>query len=276
MEQIESESKFIWRFIWHILITPWTLIEVLFRKKRIDNILKPFNELFHFIFEPKFTITIIILNFLVHIIGTLFLNENIYVTLMNFPADLFTWQRLYSFVSYGFLHAGWAHLIGNSVGIFIFGRVVERKLSVGKMFLIYFGGMVFSGVFNSIISLFVLSENIPMVGASGALMALVAAAILVDPFYLTYELILPLPVMIAGWITIYADVVGVLSGVNDNIAHFAHIGGYISVTLTLYFLERGEREHFKKGLIINLVSIGLFLVLIFLMRQGVLPCLLFC
>ena len=261
MEEIESETKFIWKTVLHILLTPVTLILILFGKKEFKDLFQPFLDIVKFIFEPKFTITIIIINIIIFIINYL-LDNSLTKTFANYPADLIG-LKLYTLVTAGFLHADPIHLLVNMLGIFIFGRVVERKLGPIKTGLIYFGALIISSLFSSLINLFILKNNVPGIGASGALMGLVAAAILLDPFYITYELIIPLPVMVVGWIAIYADLTGIINRVQDNIGHFAHLGGFISIALLMFLLGVDDRRKLAKGLLINLVSLGIGLIIYF-------------
>lgn len=262
-KQINSESKFIWKFILHIILTPVTFILVLFGKKKFSELFKPFAELFKFITEPKITLTLIILNIIIYIVS-LFLSENTFKLFISYPSDLLS-ARAYTLITSGFLHANLAHLLGNMLALFIFGRIVERRLGSGKTLGIYFGALLISGIFTSVIDL-IRGQNIGGLGASGAIMGLVSAAILLDPFYITYELILPLPVMFVGWITIYFDIAGILNPVNDGIGHFAHMGGFISVALLLFFLEKNQQNKMKKGLLINVISLliaGLLYIFLF-------------
>ena len=114
--------------------------------------------------------------------------------------------------------------------------------------------MILSMIFTSLIHSLFLNDNIPGLGASGAIMGLIAAAILLNPFYLTYEAIIPLPIMLIGWLTLYADITGILNPLEDGIGHFAHLGGFLSIGLLLYLLGIDERAKMKKGIIINIAS----------------------
>ena len=254
MEDIESESKFMWRFIWGILMTPFNLILVLFGKKGFNDLFKPFSDLFKFIFQPKFTISIIIINIILFIVSTCFLSDHALNNLINYPSDLL-YFRFHTLITAGFLHANLGHLIGNMVGIFIFGRVVERKLGFFKTSLIFFGALIISSLFESLIHLFIIGDNVGGLGASGALMGLISTAILLNPFYFSYELIIPLPIMITGWLAIYGDITGVLNPSQDSIGHFAHIGGFISIGLLMFLIGIDERSKLKRGLIINIISL---------------------
>ena len=86
-------------------------------------------------------------------------------------------------------------------------------------------------------------------------MGIIAAAILLDPFYLTWELILPLPIMVVGWLTIAADILGILNPVEDGIGHFAHLGGFLSIVLLLYLFGAADRKKIRKGFVVNVVSL---------------------
>jgi membrane associated rhomboid family serine protease len=250
--EIESESKFIWKFVLHVLLTPFTLILVLFKKKEFKDVFRPISELFNFITEAKITLTLIITNIVMFIVS-IFFSEKTFDALISYPSNLFS-SKVYTLITSGFLHINLAHLLGNMLALFIFGRIVERKLGPTKMTIIYFGALLISGIFTSAIDL-IRGQNIGGLGASGAIMGLVSAAILIDPFYFTYELILPLPVMVVGWLTIYMDISGILNPVNDGIGHFAHMGGFISIAILLFFMEYEERTKLKKGLIINGLSL---------------------
>ncbi len=262
MAEIRSESKFIWKFIWQIIITPITLLFILFRKKEAKELFRPFIDLGKFIFEPKVTFFIIVINVIIFI-ASLFFSEALFNTLVNYPSDLFS-KRWYTLFTAGFLHASLGHLLGNVLGIFLFGRVVEKALGPLKTALIYLGALLISSLFSSIIYLFIFQDNTGGLGASGALMGLVSAAILLSPFYITYELIIPLPIMIVGWIAIYADISGIISPAQDNIGHLAHLGGFLSIALLVFFLGAEDKGKLKKGLWINLGSLVLGVLLYFL------------
>jgi membrane associated rhomboid family serine protease len=84
----------------------------------------------------------------------------------------------YTLVTAEFLHAGWAHLIGNLIFLFAFGRSIEDL--VGRMpFLLSFvslGGLAFIGSW-----LMNPGSPIPIVGMSGALSFLIGTYTVVFP-----------------------------------------------------------------------------------------------
>lgn len=265
MSKIKSETEFMWKIIFHILILPITFFRALFGRCEWNELLKPLKLFVSFILEAKFTLGIILINVLFYI-WSLFWRKEFFDTLVSYPQDILHF-KFYTLISSGFLHADLTHLIGNMIAIFVFGRIVERKLGIIKTTYVYFGALVLSGIFSSLIHLFILGNNTGGIGASGAVMGLVATAILIDPFYLTHELIIPMPAMLVGWITIYADIMGVLNPVEDGIGHFAHIGGFLSIAFLAFIFGIEERKKLKKGLVINIASIIVLGGLYFLMMK---------
>src|SRR3989344_1683395 len=83
-------------------------------------------------------------------------------------------------ISSWFLHADLVHLSGNLLFLFIFGRIAERKYGFFRFILIYFT----SAIISDIISGLIFGQG--GIGASGAIAGVVAAAIISNPFYLTY------------------------------------------------------------------------------------------
>jgi len=259
MSDIDSESKFIWKFILKIILTPITLFLVIIRKKEFKELFEPFKMFFNFIFQAKATLSLIIILILTFI-ASRFLSSGVFDSLVSYPADLFS-LKFYTLITSGFLHGSIAHLLGNCLALFIFGRVVERKVGALKLFLVYIISLVVSNIFSSIINFVILGNNIAGIGASGAIMGVLATAMLLDPFYFTYDLLLPLPVMLVGWIYIFLDFTGMFNA--DGIGHFAHIGGYLTITILGFFILDNEKKDLIKGLIINVVSIIILATIVF-------------
>lgn len=256
MPQIISETQFFWKLLWHALLTPFAFVLFLIGKKSFTDLLQPLKEIIAFIFEPKFTISMIIINTIIFI-AVLFFDSASSLALK--PSDLME-MRLHTLVTAGFLHANIAHLLGNMIALFIFGRVVERQLGFLKTSFLYFGALILSSIFSSGIHYLILGDNSAGIGASGAIMGLVSAAILLDPFYLTYELLVPLPVMVVGWLAILADITGIMNPQEDGIGHFAHLGGFLSIALLAFAFGIEDRSKLKKGLAINVASLVIIAV----------------
>ena len=64
---------------------------------------------------------------------------------------------------------------------------------------------------------------------------------------------------------IYSDFSNLFT--NDNVAHWSHLGGYLSVFLTSYLVDTKEREELKKSFFLNLIFFILSIFLLFLMQS---------
>ena len=155
-----------------------------------------------------------------------------------------------SIVAAMFLHAGWLHLGGNMLFLWIFGDNVEDAL--GK-----FGYLAFYllGGFAAVALQFVLAPNstIPNVGASGAIAAVLGAYIVLYPrariltvvfFFLITLVELPALVVLGLWfvLQLFQGVSGLAAQVNGGVAYWAHVGGFgFGAVVALLFL-RGRRR----------------------------------
>ena len=152
-------------------------------------------------------------------------------------------------ISSWFLHADLAHMIGNLIFLFIFGRVVERVYGTTRMLMIFFSSAIMSDIIAGLIF------NQGGIGASGAISGIIGAAILNEPFYLNYTFFgLPLPIVIIGWLGIFADISGLLNPLpQDNIGHIAHLTGFFAMSLWLYATSK-DKNKIQTGLVINILT----------------------
>jgi membrane associated rhomboid family serine protease len=144
-----------------------------------------------------------------------------------------------------FMHAGWVHLGGNMLYLWIFGDNVEDRF--GKVgFLIFY---IISGLGATATQLmFSLDSNIPNVGASGAIAGVLGAYILLFPqsrvSVLQGQRIIPVPaLMVIGlWFILQLfSGIGSISETSDTggVAFMAHVGGFVTGFL-LTFMFRGN------------------------------------
>jgi len=155
---------------------------------------------------------------------TLFTSDAITEALRFDPAQQF--HQPWTFVSYMFLHGGLLHLLGNSLALFVFGPIVERRLGSNR-FIFYY---LYCGIGAAAFSLALwFTGFLPVpafIGASGAILGVAFAFAKYQPD--AELLIFPLPFPIKAkrllWLLAGLDVLGALLG-SDNVAHFAHLGG---------------------------------------------------
>jgi len=145
-----------------------------------------------------------------------------------------------------FLHGGWAHIGFNMLFLWIFGNNVEDRLGRLRFLLFYIAG---GAVALLVQWLAAPSSDVPTIGASGAIAAVLGGYVVLYPraFVVTLVGWIPLPipaiVFIGIWIVLQAvsAVAGfhALSGGGGGVAYFAHVGGFAFGLLTVRALDRG-------------------------------------
>ncbi|MBU0627876.1 MAG: rhomboid family intramembrane serine protease [Nanoarchaeota archaeon] len=272
MEDIQSESKLVWKLIKDVLLLPFTLILLLFGKKTIGDLFQPIKDLFAFVFEAKVTIILIIIN-IVMFFGIILLNASGYITddfissyFIDTPERLLT-LNVIPIIGSWFFHGSLLHLFGNMLFLFIFGRVVEKNIGPLKTLAVYFGAAIVSAIADDLTHTFIIHiENYGSLGASGAIAGLGAAALLLNPFYISWMALgIPLPIIVVVVLQIYTDATGILNP--DGISHTAHLGGYASVALMMFILGKENREKMKKGFIICIITIILAFIVYIIVRR---------
>jgi len=145
-----------------------------------------------------------------------------------------------------FMHAGWVHLAGNLLYLWIFGDNVEDRFGHIKFLIFY----LICGLAATFAQLAVNSgSDVPNLGASGAIAGVLGAYILLFPqgkvrvLQGQREIQVPALIVIGIWIVLQFFVYfGSIAGTaqTGGVAYMAHIGGFV-VGFLLTFLFRGNR-----------------------------------
>jgi membrane associated rhomboid family serine protease len=156
---------------------------------------------------------------------TVFTSPSLQEALRFAPAQAL--HRPWTFVTYMFIHAGLLHLLVNMLMLFVFGPPVEHRLG-GRAFILYY---LYCGIGAAVLCLllsgFMASAAVPVVGASGAVLGVAVAFAMLWPDAELLVFPLPMPVKARTFILVMVGLEVILSQVapNDGIAHLAHIGG---------------------------------------------------
>jgi membrane associated rhomboid family serine protease len=132
----------------------------------------------------------------------------------------------YQLVTHMFAHGGFFHILFNMYALWMFGTVLERVWGPKRFLIFYF----ICGLAAGLAQMFTMAPEGLAVGASGAIMGLLAAFAYLFPNTEFYILPFPFPIKAKYMVAIYAaiDLFGGLHpGAADNIAHFAHLGGMV-------------------------------------------------
>lgn len=187
------------------------------------------------------TFYLILINAIVYFLCQFFPNLMYYLSLN--VVYVVRYKAFWQFVSYMFVHAGVRHLLLNMLGLFFFGVGVERAIGSKEFLLFYFTTGIFSALFSFILYYFTGAYLVFLMGASGAVYAVLFAYAVCYPrsiIYLWWVIPIPAPLVVV----IFA-ILEVASGFfsNSNVAHFTHLFGFL--VALLYFLIRMGVRPFK-------------------------------
>ena len=142
-------------------------------------------------------------------------------------------ERPWTLVTYMFVHGGFLHLAFNMLMLFFFGPPVEQRLG-GTAFIRYYlicgmGGPLLAFVMSLVMPV------APFVGASAAVfgVALAFAMYWPDARIFIFPLPFPVPVKFLVGLLVVMDLVPLVFGVNDGVAHLAHLGGLLAGVIYL-------------------------------------------
>ncbi len=130
------------------------------------------------------------------------------------------------FITPIFVHGGVIHLLFNAYALFLFGPIVERKLTKKEFLMLFFlGGIVASLAYYATIILGI-GLPVPAVGASGAIYAILGAAAVLYPEMTIFIWFFPMKMKYAVIFWVITQSLGTFD-VSSGVASAAHLGGLI-------------------------------------------------
>jgi membrane associated rhomboid family serine protease len=139
-------------------------------------------------------------------------------------------------VTYAFLHGGLMHLAFNMFALYMFGGAIEQVFGTRRYLTYYFVCAISAGLTQLVFAL-VTGGVYPVVGASGAVFGLLLAYAMYFPNNRVMLIFPPIPMQARTFVLVYAALelfLGV-SGTQEGVAHFAHLGGMIGGFFMLRF-----------------------------------------
>ena len=138
-------------------------------------------------------------------------------------------------------HGSAEHLLGNLFSLLLFGFILERSVGSRPMLALFIG----AGLMVSIATPFTPYDRV--IGASGAIFALIGALVVLRPMMPIWATAVPLPMFLAGLVYVLIDLLGVLYPAGT--ANYSHlIGMVIGIGAGLWwrsdgtYVEPRERE----------------------------------
>jgi membrane associated rhomboid family serine protease len=192
------------------------------------------------------------------LIYILFALLDVFATLFNIPSParfLKEWLELpsdpadfiyqpWSLITYMFLHGGLTHILWNMLALYWFGKIFLSFFSTRHFVGLYLlggivGGLFFIAAYNIFPMFTSTGSHANLVGASAAVLAIVAAsAVRVPDYKINLLLIGTVKLSTLAVATVIIDLLLITS---DNAGgSFAHLGGAFSGWAFAYFLNKGR------------------------------------
>jgi membrane associated rhomboid family serine protease len=136
-----------------------------------------------------------------------------------------------------FLHGSWLHLLGNMWFLWVFGNNIEDSMGHGRFVVFYLLG----GLAAAFLQVFMNPTSvIPMVGASGAISAVMGAYLVLYPRVKVYAILpiflfittvaLPAWAMLGYWMLLqFLGGLRSIGASGGGVASWAHVGGFLAV-----------------------------------------------
>ena len=145
-------------------------------------------------------------------------------------------------VTYAFLHGGLFHLAFNMFALYMFGGPIEQVFGQRRYLIYYFVCVLAAGATQLAVS--AMSHTVyPTIGASGGVFGLLLAYAIYFPRNRIMLLFPPIPMPARVFVVVYAvlELIFGVTGTEEGVAHFAHLGGLVGGFVLLQFWRRGRR-----------------------------------
>lgn len=164
--------------------------------------------------------------------------------------------RLYQLLTSIFIHGGILHLLGNMMALFVFGNAINAKLGQLKYLALYLSAGIVANIISRMfgpasVEIYGFTHEIHSVGASGAIMGVIGAVLILYPrnnvsilwifFFLFYKIF----EISVGWLIVFyvvMDLLGSMGG-SGGTDYMAHVGGAFFGILSIGWLVwKGKLE----------------------------------
>lgn len=161
-----------------------------------------------------------------------------YFDVVALSSDIYTFLvKPWTIITFNFFHAGIFHLIFNLLILHFSGRLFNTYFTDKQLFGVYVLGGIFSGI-TFVLSYFFIGKAGLLVGASGAIMAILIATTTYAPFML---LRIPLIGIVKLWhvafVILFIDLIQL--PLENTGGHLAHLGGALFGFIYIKILQSG-------------------------------------
>lgn len=159
-----------------------------------------------------------------------------------FPYKIQQGEAMYTLFTSMFLHGGWMHLIGNMLFLWVFADNIEATIGTSRFFVFYFLGGLAAHICHIY---FNMGSEIPTVGASGAISAVMGAYLVMFPHSKVKVLFFVFVFRVSAFIFLGIWIwqqwmagsasLDVSTAESAGVAYWAHVGGFVFGVLAGFY-----------------------------------------
>jgi membrane associated rhomboid family serine protease len=172
------------------------------------------------------------------------------------PADIMAGHNWITILTAMFMHAGWAHILGNMLFFWVFGPQIEDVMGPLRFLAFYLLGGLVATAAQILIDP---TSTVPNLGASGAIAGVMGAFLITYPrdrirtilflFIFVQVTLIPAILLVGFWflVQLFSEVGALAQVQGGGVAYMAHIGGFAFGALTARLFESRKRR-WQQGL----------------------------
>ncbi len=171
------------------------------------------------------------------------------------PIRVMHGRHLITLLTSMFMHGGWMHIVGNMIYLWAFGPEIEDAMGSGRFLFFYLAGGLVAMLAQ--VAADPLSR-IPVLGASGAIAAVMGAFIVTYPhdrirtvlfFFIFFRVaFIPAAFLIGFWFLMQVLNLGAVAQVRSGgVAYVAHVAGFLFGVVTARILEDPRRVAWRRS-----------------------------
>jgi membrane associated rhomboid family serine protease len=162
-----------------------------------------------------------------------------------YPASFFLAIQLWRLITYQFLHGGLWHILFNMLGLYFLGPTLERHWGSKRFLTFYLGCGAVGGLFYILLVAVRFLPAFPMIGASGAILGMLAACAILFPHFVVFIFLFPVPIRVAAVAFTVIYIFAVVSRGANAGGDAAHLAGMAAGAAYVFSERWRENIRFK-------------------------------
>ncbi|MFC1738715.1 rhomboid family intramembrane serine protease [Planctomycetota bacterium] len=164
------------------------------------------------------------------------------------PISIYAVLQVWRLITYQFLHGYLFHILFNMIVLYMLGSILERHWGSKKFLIFYLACGALGGlVYPLLLALKIISPHpsqgvLPLIGASGAILGVLAVCAILFPHIQVIFYFFPLPIRVVAIILILIAVYGITTGENAG-GQAAHLSGMMAGAV--YVFSESWRANLK-------------------------------